>query len=207
MGMLWLEYGCTSLLLVIACTASHVGWCAQKHHKSQSLLIGSRFCNWKHALERLSSHDESKENTDAFTEFHRRFKMAGAIDEQVEQYWKSVLKPAVSVIKFIAECGLAFTGDIELIESPGNRNYFGIREFIAQYKGWSTYSSCITDQLQKPSNQSRWQSVIPSKVERQGDRLCGSSEYVQTRAKGYAVHPSMYRLGRKAMRFIRVCTD
>ena len=57
--------------------------------------------------------------------------MASAIDEQMEQYWKSVLEHAVSVIKFIVECVLAFTGDIELIESPGNRNYFGTLEFIA----------------------------------------------------------------------------
>ena len=63
--------------------------------QSQSLLIGSEFCNWKHALERLSSHEESKENADAFTAFHRRLKMADAIDEQMKQYWKSVLGHAV----------------------------------------------------------------------------------------------------------------
>ena len=101
--------------------------------QSQSLLIGSGFCNWKHALERLSSHEQSKENTDAFTAFHGILKMAGAVDEQMEQYWKSVLKHAVSVIKFIAERGLAFKGDNELIGSPGNKNYFCAVEFIAHY--------------------------------------------------------------------------
>ena len=58
--------------------------------------------------------------------------MGDAIDERMEQYWKSVLEHAVSVIRFIAERGLAFRGDNELIESPGNRNYFDALEFIVQ---------------------------------------------------------------------------
>ena len=74
-----------------------------------------------------------KENADAFTAFHRRFKMADAIDLQMEQYWKSGLGHAISVIKFIAERDVAFRGDYELIGSHGNRNYFGALEFIAQY--------------------------------------------------------------------------
>lgn len=108
--------------------------------QSQSLLIGSGFCNWKHALERLCSHEQSKEHIDAVIAFNRRLKVAGRIDikvaqqsEQVEKYWKSVLKRSVSVIKFIAERGLAFRGDDELIGSPRNGNYLGILELIAQY--------------------------------------------------------------------------
>ena len=73
------------------------------------------------------------ENTDAFTTFHSRLKIAGAIDEQREQYWKSLLEHAGSVINFIAKRGLAFRCDQELIGSPGNRNYFGALEFIVQY--------------------------------------------------------------------------
>ena len=105
--------------------------CSDKS-QSQSLVIGSGICNWKHALERLRGHEQSKENTDAFTAFHCRFKMACAIDDQMEEYWKSVLEHAVSVMKFIAERGLAFRGDSELLRSPGNRNYFGTLEFIAR---------------------------------------------------------------------------
>ena len=48
--------------------------------------------------------------------------MADAIDEQMEEYEKSVVEHALSVTKFIAERGLAFNGDNELIVSPGNRN-------------------------------------------------------------------------------------
>ena len=88
--------------------------------------------NWKHSLDSLCSHEQSKKNADAFTAFHRRLKMADAIDELMEQYWKSVLEHTVSVIKFVEERGLAFICDNELIGSPVNRNYFGALEFIAQ---------------------------------------------------------------------------
>ena len=46
---------------------------------------------------------------------------------------KSVLKRAVSVIKFIAERGLAFRGDTELFGSSRNGNFLGILELISQY--------------------------------------------------------------------------
>lgn len=108
--------------------------------QSQSLLIGTGFCNWKHALERLRSHEQSKEHMDAMIAFNHRLKVAGRMDtklaqqiEQEEQYWKSVLERAISVIKFIAERGLAFRGDDELIGSPRNGNYLGILELIAHY--------------------------------------------------------------------------
>lgn len=113
--------------------------CSDALH-SQSLLIGSGICNWKHALERIRSHEQSKEHIDALIAFNCRLKVAGRMDtklarqvEQLEQYWKSVLKRAVSVIKFIAERGLAFRGDTELIGSARNGNYLGILELIAQY--------------------------------------------------------------------------
>ena len=53
--------------------------------------------------------------------------------QQEHQYWMSVLKRVVSVVKFIAERGLAFRGSNELIGSPGNGNYLGLLELIAQY--------------------------------------------------------------------------
>ena len=104
------------------------------------MLIGSGFCDWKHAGERLQSHEQSKEHIDAIDQFSRTLKLAGRIDtkvaqeiQQQEQYWKSVLQRAVSVIKFIAERGLALRGDNELIGSPSNGNYLGILELVAQY--------------------------------------------------------------------------
>ena len=46
---------------------------------------------------------------------------------------RAVLKRVVSVIKFIAERGLAFRGNNELVGSSRNGNFLGILELIAQY--------------------------------------------------------------------------
>jgi len=46
--------------------------------QSQSLLIGSGFCNWKHANERIRSHEQSKEHIDAMIAYNRRLKVAGS---------------------------------------------------------------------------------------------------------------------------------
>ena len=71
---------------------------------------------------------------------HRRLKEIGRVDieltqqvEHLEQYWRSVLKRVISVIHFIAERGLAFRGDNELVGSPRNGNFLGILELISQY--------------------------------------------------------------------------
>ena len=72
--------------------------------------------------------------------FNRRLKAIGRNDteltqlvERLEHYRRPVVKRVVSVIKFIAERGLAFRGDNELVGSPRNGNFLGILELIAQY--------------------------------------------------------------------------
>jgi len=42
-----------------------------------------------------------------------------------KEYWKEVLKRVVAVIKFLAERGLAFRGEDELLGSPHNGNCLG----------------------------------------------------------------------------------
>src|SRR6218665_3824380 len=53
--------------------------------------------------------------------------------EEVENYWREVLKRIIGVITFICECGLALRGGNETIGSPNNCNYLGMLEFIAEY--------------------------------------------------------------------------
>lgn len=48
-------------------------------------------------------------------------------------YWKEVLRRAVSVIKFLAERGLAFRGENETPKSPSNGNYLGILELLSEF--------------------------------------------------------------------------
>ena len=108
--------------------------------RTKSLLAGEGICDWKHSQERIRSHEQSKEHIEATIAFSRMSKVTGRIDaelarevERLENYWKSVLERVVSVIQFIAERGLAFRGDNELLGSPKNGNYLGILELIAQY--------------------------------------------------------------------------
>lgn len=105
-----------------------------------SQLSTNGFCNWKRSQERLNSHEQSSEHITATIALNKRLKVLGRIDveltqqtERLERYWKAVLKRVVSVIKFIAERGLAFRGDNELVGSPRNGNFLGILELIAQY--------------------------------------------------------------------------
>ena len=82
----------------------------------------------------------------------KRKSTTGVIDEKLKQqiqkehdYWTSLLKRLISVIKYIAERGLAFRGDNETVGTPRNGNYLGMLEVIAQYD----------DILQEHSNRGR----------------------------------------------------
>ena len=72
--------------------------------------------------------------------FAHRAKEAGRVDvelaqqaEQVDNYWRSVLKRLISVIKFSCERGLALRGENEITGSAANGNYLGLLELLAQY--------------------------------------------------------------------------
>lgn len=106
--------------------------------KSQFTVDG--FCDWKHASNRLVGHEQSKDHLQAVLSAATRAVGAGSIDSkfelqvnQIEQYWRSVLKRLVSVLKFACERGLALRGDDENIGSPHNGNYLGLLELLAEY--------------------------------------------------------------------------
>ncbi len=46
--------------------------------------------------------------------------------EKEAEYWNKILKRVVSIIKFLAERGLAFRGDNEVFGSPNNGNDLGL---------------------------------------------------------------------------------
>ena len=52
---------------------------------------------------------------------------------QEEAYWREVLKRVVSVITFLAERGLSFRGDNQIIGSSRNGNFLGILELLSQF--------------------------------------------------------------------------
>ena len=54
----------------------------------QSPFINGGFCNWKNAVERLHSHEQSKEHVDATIAFNRRFKVDGLLETNVAQQFE-----------------------------------------------------------------------------------------------------------------------
>ena len=48
-------------------------------------------------------------------------------------YWRVVLERVVEVIKFLAERGLPFRGQDEIIGSKSNGNYLGVLELISKF--------------------------------------------------------------------------
>ncbi|XP_004212877.3 zinc finger MYM-type protein 1-like [Hydra vulgaris] len=103
-------------------------------------FLRNGFCDWKNAASRIQSHENSIAHRNATSTFSQRVQVRGCVDsaivEQYRQecaYAKSVLERVVSVIKFLAERGLAFRGHTEILGSSSNGNFLGILELIAQF--------------------------------------------------------------------------
>nr|XP_012564415.2 zinc finger MYM-type protein 1-like [Hydra vulgaris] len=110
----------------------------------QRIEVGKKarngFCDWKNAASRIQSHENSIAHRNATITFSQRVQVRGCVDsaivEQYRQecaYAKSVLERVVSVIKFLAERGLAFRGHTEILGSSSNGNFLGILGLIAQF--------------------------------------------------------------------------
>ena len=101
-------------------------------------------------------HEGSEAHLRALFDLKKRKSTTGVIDEKLKQqiqkehdYWTSLLKRLISVIKYIAERGLAFRGDNETMVSPRNGNYLGMLEVIAQYDDF------LSNHLQEHANRGR----------------------------------------------------
>lgn len=49
------------------------------------------------------------------------------------EYWRNVLRRVVAVLKFLAQRGLAYRGENEIIGSPQNGNFLGCIELLAEF--------------------------------------------------------------------------
>ncbi|XP_065672025.1 zinc finger MYM-type protein 5-like [Hydra vulgaris] len=112
----------------------------------RSQFTHNGFCDWKHATDRLSSHEQSKDHIEAVWKTASRAKKAGRIDSELahemdrhELYWRSLLKRLISVLKFVCERGLVLRGDNETIGSPNNGNYLGLLELASCGSGHTNY--------------------------------------------------------------------
>ncbi|XP_046597644.1 zinc finger MYM-type protein 1-like [Neodiprion lecontei] len=104
-------------------------------------LSGEGFSDCKHASDRLCEHEISKTHLESVMSLLQRRRVTGRIDQELAmqeaqqiEYWRKNLKIIVSTIKFIAERGLAFRGDNQIVGSPRNGNFLGILELLAEYE-------------------------------------------------------------------------
>eukprot|EP00918_Siedleckia_nematoides_P105784 GHVU01230937.1.p1 GENE.GHVU01230937.1~~GHVU01230937.1.p1 ORF type:complete len:366 (-),score=37.91 GHVU01230937.1:284-1381(-) len=98
------------------------------------------FCAWGHAGIRFREHEASKGHFDAVKCFATRSTELNRIDAQIVKemeerrtYWEKVLDRLFDVIELLAERGLAFRGDTEIVNGPSNGNYLGIIQLLAKY--------------------------------------------------------------------------
>lgn len=98
------------------------------------------FSDWNHLTACISQHENSHCHREAMLTLAARQQYAGRIDGQMEleftkerDYWRNILKRIVAVIKFLAERGLAFRGNNELINSSQNGNYLGVLQLLSQF--------------------------------------------------------------------------
>ena len=98
------------------------------------------FNNWKGAEERMRQHKDSEGHRDCIILFHLRSTESAHVDHDLEKqcqkqkkYWVEVVRRVVAVVTFLAERGLPFRGDDELIGIRRNGNFLGVIELIAEF--------------------------------------------------------------------------
>uniref|UniRef100_H3BDS2 TTF-type domain-containing protein n=1 Tax=Latimeria chalumnae TaxID=7897 RepID=H3BDS2_LATCH len=83
------------------------------------------FQDWKHADRALSMHENSECHCCAMVTLTTRMDAEGCIDKCLvtqyraeKQYWRDVLSCVLNVVRFLAERGLAFCSENEILGSP-----------------------------------------------------------------------------------------
>lgn len=99
----------------------------------ESKFVKNGFSNWKKAKEMVNLHENSQEHKNCMITWLSRTNESNLINKDLAQmveneihYWTDVLKRVVTVIRFLAERGLAFRGEDEVIGSANNGNYMGL---------------------------------------------------------------------------------
>lgn len=140
-------------LVLSATTKSLFCWvCKLFCFTSRGQLV-SGFNDWKHASARLAEHENSMLHKTSIVKMSQRLNIAQRIDcslikqhEEEANYFTSVLRRVVAVVKFLAIRGLPFYGDNETIGSKYNGNFLGCLELISQFDPF------LSSHLQKYGN-------------------------------------------------------
>lgn len=100
----------------------------------------SGFSSWALASKRIKTHEQSASHRDCILTSCIRQTENARVDQGLEQqvqeekrYWINILRRVVAVVKFLAQRGMPFRGNDELLGSVHNGNFLGIMELIAQF--------------------------------------------------------------------------
>lgn len=99
----------------------------------------SGFNDWKNSY-RLVEHENSVAHRNSVVASISLGKSEGHITSHLEAqfemergYWMNVLRRVVTVVKFLAQRGLAFRGQDEILGSCNNGNFLGLIELLSQF--------------------------------------------------------------------------
>lgn len=100
----------------------------------------SGFSSWQLAGKKIKTHEQSARHKESVLAVCTRKNVLAGVDQGLQQqvqeekqYWINVLRRVVAVVKFLAQRGMSFRGDDELLGSIHNGNFLGIMELIAQF--------------------------------------------------------------------------
>lgn len=108
-----------------------------------TLLSGDGFNNWKNLSAHLRQHERSAEhitNMDSWRTLSQKLHTNTAID-QINQdlivlevkRWKEILRRLIAIVYHLAERNLAFRGHSDRLFEPGNGNFLGQVQLLAQF--------------------------------------------------------------------------
>uniref|UniRef100_A0A8P4KG01 TTF-type domain-containing protein n=1 Tax=Dicentrarchus labrax TaxID=13489 RepID=A0A8P4KG01_DICLA len=99
-------------------------------NKEKSAFVSGGYFDWKHANDRIAEHESCDIHRKAMIAYINQAADSGTVDSELKkqfneecEYWTQVLQRVVTVVKFLAEQGLAFRFDPFLkahIEKYGN---------------------------------------------------------------------------------------
>ena len=109
----------------------------------QSLLLLKVRNDWAHLSQILDRHEKSLNHIKAFDnwkELEIRLKTSTTIDvankriyDELVLYWRNVLRRNFSVVRFLGIQNLAFQGNTEELNTPGNGNFLKTFEFLSEF--------------------------------------------------------------------------
>ena len=115
-------------------------YCVLMRSNKDKFCTAEGFSSWENVNDRMKMHEQSESHINcilgARNMRNENASIGHRIEQQLEsskQYWVNVLRRVVAVIRFLAQRGMPFRGDDEILGSAHNGNFLGILELIAHF--------------------------------------------------------------------------